>query len=1107
MNRLFVILFIISQIFAENLHGQEASDVFSIGGTTSTDRIKSVTTDSLGNIYLLGQCYGTMQTNGQSINTSINTSGRTFVCKLDSNKNLIWLTEFDYITQNSKVASKIAIDASGNVYITDQYWQGFNAGSYQFNTITFGYVTYKLNSNGSLLWANDAGGNSIQISNFGNSIEIMQYHSVNDSVGNEPITNPFGTLVWLDFDGNYIDHFQIDNPSFGTEFLVGRNTDNLFYGFRRQYPENVYGTLSSFELFTVDSLANIINVTLTHYSSNNANPASIIQDPISNDYYMTLWFYDRTPLNSSDPYFISRLGILRLDENFNLLDKIYLSGDGGSDGASKFSLSIVDDGLYLSSRISIPFGSITWTSLGQNNYIFPEDYKLIIAKLSKDLNVKWYKEIPEKVYNNDINSPLSHNGNLLYYGNHKGFSMDSATFVPYGSYDIFLLDIVDNDSTNIKIKGSIFHDVDQDGIKTSIDDTIAYMELSSSASTFDAIFTDEVGDFNISGINGSQIIKSENVPTYWSRSTPDSIIINNTINDTIIENINFGMYPTPGISDLEVNLQALTSCNPGFDVQYLVEVCNVGTVISEGIFYLKQSPYLSFISSEITPDSISGDTLFFNFNNLEPLDCIQFKVLDSVANSLNILGTNLLLKLSAIPLIQDTVLQNNDDFLLHNVTGSYDPNDITVNPICGITPNFILNGLRLEYLIRFQNTGSDTAIFVTIKDTLSSLFDLNSFQFTGSSHDVDFSILNGVLVIQYDSIMLTDASTNFSLSTGYFSYSVQLNSNGTLGSSANNSAAIFFDYNAPIITNEVTTNIVESGSLIQTTFNEVTCADNGSINYEAFCSNGGLWLNLDNTGYTFNENGFVDSLEAGLHTLSLTNGLDTVSVNSFLIDYNPISTSNLISICSGDSVMLSNDYQFISGVYIDTLQNTFGCDSLLITTLDVNSTPIVTMGQLAEDTVCINSPNILLPAGTPSGGGYTGIGISGNTFNPELTGIGEFYITYSYTDGEGCSSSDSSSIYVDECLNMSTYALSQREISVGPNPFSTFTLIEFGEEFNGEIDLLLTNLLGQKVLEISKFKGDSFILHRENLENGVYNLICLDNQSGRIMLSIKLILF
>lgn len=111
-----------------------------------------------------------------------------------------------------------------------------------------------------------------------------------------------------------------------------------------------------------------------------------------------------------------------------------------------------------------------------------------------------------------------------------------------------------------------------------------------------------------------------------------------------------------------------------------------------------------------------------------------------------------------------------------------------------------------------------------------------------------------------------------------------------------------------------------------------------------------------------------------------------------------------------------------------------GCQISARFTLTVNSNPIVNLGNFSD--VCINASPLNLTGGTPSGGTYTGPGVSSGVFNPTVAGSGIHTITYSYTNAQGCSSADSSTIRVNSlpvvnlssflstCVNSSPFTLS-----------------------------------------------------------------------------------
>ncbi|MFK7807287.1 MAG: hypothetical protein AB8F74_05725, partial [Saprospiraceae bacterium] len=76
------------------------------------------------------------------------------------------------------------------------------------------------------------------------------------------------------------------------------------------------------------------------------------------------------------------------------------------------------------------------------------------------------------------------------------------------------------------------------------------------------------------------------------------------------------------------------------------------------------------------------------------------------------------------------------------VVGSFDPNDKQAIPSGFGEDHFILPNTDIEYTIRFQNTGTDTAFRVVILDTLSQVLDPASIKVGSSSHPYEFRLLD-----------------------------------------------------------------------------------------------------------------------------------------------------------------------------------------------------------------------------------------------------------------------------------------------------------------------------------------------------------------------------
>ena len=144
------------------------------------------------------------------------------------------------------------------------------------------------------------------------------------------------------------------------------------------------------------------------------------------------------------------------------------------------------------------------------------------------------------------------------------------------------------------------------------------------------------------------------------------------------------------------------------------------------------------------------------------------------------------------------------------LTGSYDPNDKTGFPKGQTENNYISANQQLQYLIRFQNTGTDTAFTVVIRDTLDIDFDIFSVVSGVSSHSYEFKMYGPrVLEWTFNDINLPDSAANQEGSNGFVTFHVEQVRDLAPGTEITNDADIYFDKNAPITTNTTIQRIYE----------------------------------------------------------------------------------------------------------------------------------------------------------------------------------------------------------------------------------------------------------------------------------------------------------
>ncbi len=151
------------------------------------------------------------------------------------------------------------------------------------------------------------------------------------------------------------------------------------------------------------------------------------------------------------------------------------------------------------------------------------------------------------------------------------------------------------------------------------------------------------------------------------------------------------------------------------------------------------------------------------------------------------------------------------------VIGSFDPNDKRAFPKGYSEEHFIEKNTSIEYNIRFQNTGTDTAFTVRLEDQLDENLDWTSIATGASSHAYRMELQQGgKLIFHFENINLPDSTANELESHGFVQFRINQLPDNPLGTIIENNADIFFDFNDPILTNTVFHTIGENFILSST---------------------------------------------------------------------------------------------------------------------------------------------------------------------------------------------------------------------------------------------------------------------------------------------------
>lgn len=289
------------------------------------------------------------------------------------------------------------------------------------------------------------------------------------------------------------------------------------------------------------------------------------------------------------------------------------------------------------------------------------------------------------------------------------------------------------------------------------------------------------------------------VPPPYFAITPDTALFTFNTNDTLVTQ-DFPLHATEIKDSLHVSITPLRwGARPGFSFSYLINYNNAGTT--------NLTPTISVqYDSKLLVDSSNNPNLI-HFPGVRTLQLLPGTLAPGSKGSFIVYFTIDPLAAIGDTIISYTTISNGvisqTDSSKVLITGSFDPND--KQSTLSLTPTQVINGSFIDYTIRFQNTGNDTAFNIVIADTLSNLLQAESFEMINSSHNCKATRINNILYFEFLNVNLVDSITNEPSSHGFVSFRIKPLKTVAINNVIENKSYIYFDYNAPVVTNIATT--------------------------------------------------------------------------------------------------------------------------------------------------------------------------------------------------------------------------------------------------------------------------------------------------------------
>jgi len=428
---------------------------------------------------------------------------------------------------------------------------------------------------------------------------------------------------------------------------------------------------------------------------------------------------------------------------------------------------------------------------GQLNDSLTTGYTGYLLKIDKQGNQMWSRSFRNgelDVFYSAIEAP---DGGFAVTGYHRGGANTETN-----------LYVVKTDSLgnvlSSYLEGNIFWDKNQDCLLQAGEPPLDHFIIEATGKRNVKGISDPLGNFLMRLDTGENQIRVSSPNQYWEPCIPQ-YDIDFAPKDTVTTAFPMQSIVTCPYMMISVSTSALRRCFPG---TYNIMYCNTGTASATNVMIHVEIDSFIIVNSASIPYTIINGIYSFQIDDVDPGECGSFNlkyVLSCTADLgmshciTAIMTPDTICVPGAVNLSQTKECQKN--------RGSFDPNDKrafvegierrdTVSP----------NG-HIEYQIRFQNTGTDTAFQVIIYDTIRNELDIASVQIGASSHPYTFEIVReNILKFTFPGIMLPDSFINEPASNGYIKFSIGQKPDLEIGTIIKNSATIFFDFNKAVIT-------------------------------------------------------------------------------------------------------------------------------------------------------------------------------------------------------------------------------------------------------------------------------------------------------------------
>ncbi len=397
-------------------------------------------------------------------------------------------------------------------------------------------------------------------------------------------------------------------------------------------------------------------------------------------------------------------------------------------------------------------------------------------------------------YRSVVNSVRMDTSKIKCLPNQPYVTDEFYNLLPLLSYPVCSpLNNVNHCFINPVVIGNVFYDMNSNGIKDGTEIYKRNIRVQLSGGT--AGYTDNDGQFKVFGLGMGNYSLTVIAPLYYSAPAAMNIVASDY--DTIFVG-DMPLKPTVSVGALAISVTPFTAARPGFNWGYWINYENVGTTTLSPDFVLDyDNTKLAYDHSTIGGVTDNGSNLSIAASSFLPGEGRTFFA-QFVVDPGTTLNSTIDAKATATAGTKVAI-----DSTSSVVTGSYDPNDKDATPY--LTTEQVNDGIYITYLVRFQNTGNDTAFNVVLTDTLSSQLQFSTMKILDASHPCKVTQKGANVLFEFLNILLPDSNVNEPMSHGFIKFKLRAKTTLPDNTTINNIADIYFDYNSPVTTNTAST--------------------------------------------------------------------------------------------------------------------------------------------------------------------------------------------------------------------------------------------------------------------------------------------------------------